>query len=57
MIEVLKKSCFFKSDKISLDKKISNLLYESESTNESDNSFLEIIKKRNNFILGFHPES
>ena len=55
MIEVLKKSCLFKSNKIHLEKKISQLLYESELKNESDNNFLEIIKKRNNSILGFHP--
>ena len=54
MIEVLKKSCLFKADKFDLEKKLSNLLYESELKNESDN-FLEIIKKRNNSILGFHP--
>ena len=59
MIEVLKKSCLFKTDKIHLEKKISHLLYESEFNNEtnkkSDNNFLENIKKRNNSILGFHP--
>lgn len=55
MIEVLKKSCLFNSDKFDLEKKLSNLLYESELKNESDNNFLEIIKKRNNSILGFHP--
>ncbi len=55
MIQVLKKSCLFKSDKIHLEKKISHLLYESELKNESDNNFLENIKKRNNSILGFHP--
>ena len=55
MIEVLKKSCLFKSDEIHLDKKISHLLYESELKNKSDNNFLENIKKRNNSILGFHP--
>ncbi len=55
MIEVLKKSCLFKSDNIDFEKKISNLLYESELENESDNDFLENIKKRNNFILDFHP--
>ena len=27
----------------------------TELKNESDNNFLEIIKKRNNSILGFHP--
>lgn len=55
MIEVLKKSCLFNSDKFDLEKKLSHLLYESELKNESDNNFLEIIKKRNNSILGFHP--
>ena len=59
MIEVLKKSCLFKTDKIQLEKKISHLLYESEFKNETDkkgdNNFLENIKKRNNSILGFHP--
>lgn len=55
MIEVLKKSCLFNADKFDLEKKLSNLLYESELKNESDNNFLEIIKKRNNSILGFHP--
>ncbi len=55
MIQVLKKSCIFKSDKIHLEKKISHLLYESELKNESDTNFLVKIKKRNNSILGFHP--
>ena len=55
MIQVLKKSCLFKSDKIYLEKKISHLLYESELKKKSDNNFLENIKKRNNSILGFHP--
>ena len=55
MIQVLKKSCLFKSDEIHLVKKISHLLYESELKNKSDNNFLENIKKRNNSILGFHP--
>ena len=55
MIEVLKKSCLYNADKFDLEKKLSNLLYESELKNESDNNFLEIIKKRNNSILGFHP--
>ena len=59
MIEVLKKSCLFKTDKIHLEEKISHLLYDSEFKNEthkkSDNNFLENIKKRNNSILGFHP--
>ena len=55
MIEVLKKSCLFNADKFDLEKKLSNLLYESELRNESNNNFLEIIKKRNNSILGFHP--
>ena len=55
MIEVLKKSCLFKADKFDIDKKLSNLLYESELKIESDSNFLEIIKKRNNSILGFHP--
>ena len=57
MIQVLKKSCLFKSDKMHLEKKISHLLYESELENVSDNNFLENIKKRNNSILGFHPQS
>ena len=55
MIEVLKKSCLINSDKTDLEKKISYLLYQSELKKESDNNFLEIIKKRNNSILGFHP--
>ena len=55
MIEVLKKSCLFNDNKFDLEKKLSHLLYGSESKNESDNKFLEIIKKRNNSILGFHP--
>ncbi len=55
MIEVLKKSCLFNEDKFDLEKKLSNLLYESELKNESENNFLENIKKRNNSILGFHP--
>ena len=55
MIEVLKKSCLFNADKFELEKKLSILLYESEIKNKSDNNFLEIIKKRNNSILGFHP--
>ena len=55
MIEVLKKSSLFNEDKFDLEKKLSNLLYESELKNESENNFLENIKKRNNSILGFHP--
>jgi len=55
MIEVLKKSSLFNSNKIDLEKKISHLLFESELENESDNNFLDIIKKRNNSILGFYP--
>ena len=55
MIEVLKKSCLINSDKTDLEKKISYLLYQSELQKESDNNFLEIIKKRNNSILGFYP--
>ena len=55
MIEVLKKSCLFNADKFDLEKKLNNLLYESELKNESENNFLENIKKRNNSILGFHP--
>ncbi len=55
MIEVLKKSCLYNSDKFDLEKKLSHLLYDSDLKNESDNNFLEIIKKRNNSILGFHP--
>tara|TARA_B100000902_G_scaffold7639_1_gene9723 strand:- start:116 stop:1609 length:1494 start_codon:yes stop_codon:yes gene_type:complete len=55
MIEVIKKSCLFHSGNIDLEKKLSLLLYESEFKNESNNNFLEIIKKRNNSILGFHP--
>ncbi len=55
MIEILKKSCLFNADKFDIEKKLSNLLYESELKIESDNNFLEIIKKRNNSILGFHP--
>ena len=55
MIEVLKKSCLFNSGEIDLEKKISNILYESELKNESNNNFLETLKKRNNSILGFHP--
>ena len=55
MIEVLKKSCLLNSDKIDVDNKISHLLYGSELKNENKTYFLENIKKRNNFILGFHP--
>ena len=55
MIQVLKKSCLLKSDKINFEREISHLLYESEFKNVSDNNFLENIKKRNNSILGFHP--
>ena len=55
MIEVLKKSCLFLNDKIDLQKKIDNLIYQSRLTYESDNNFLQNIKKRNNSILGFHP--
>ncbi len=55
MIQVLKNSCLFKADRIDLERKINNLLYEYELKNESDNDFLENIKKRNNSILGFHP--
>ena len=57
MIEVLKKSCLFNSGKIDIEKKINRLLYQSELKNQSDKDFLENIKKRNNFILGFHPHS
>ena len=55
MIEVLNKSCLFLDDLNSLKNKISFLIYDSENTNESDENFLENIKKRNNSILGFHP--
>ena len=55
MIEVLKESCLFNAERIDLEKKINYLLYESEFKNKSDKNFLEIIKKRNNYILGFHP--
>ena len=55
MVEVLKKSCLFKSKKSFLEKRINNLIFESELINENDNDFLENIKKRNNSILGFHP--
>ena len=55
MVEVVKKSCFFNSDKSTLEKKINDLIYESELLNENDNNFLENIKKRNNSIFGFNP--
>ncbi len=57
MIEILKKSCLYKSKVINLEKKINHLLYASEFTNlnENNSDFLENIKKRNNSILGFHP--
>ena len=55
MIEVLKKSCLFLNETSNLDKKIGDLIYQSELINENDKNFLKNIKKRNNSILGFHP--
>ena len=55
MVEVLKKSCFLLNDTSNIQKKIFDLIYQSQLTFESDNNFLKIIKKRNNYILGFHP--
>ena len=53
---VLTRSCLFLNDKINLQKKINDLIYQSQLTYESDKDFLKNIKKRNNSILGFHPE-
>ena len=54
MVEVLKKSCFLLNDTSNIQKKIFDLIYQSQLTFESDKNFLKIIKKRNNYILGFH---
>ena len=56
MVSVLKKSCLFLNDRSNLQKRINDLIYQSELTDESDKDFLTNIKKRNNSILGFHPE-
>lgn len=56
MVKVLTRSCFFLNDKINLQKKINDLIYQSQLTYESDKDFLINIKKRNNSILGFHRE-
>ena len=56
MVAVLKKSCLFLNDKSNLQKRINDLIYQSQFTYESDKDFLTNIKKRNNSILGFHPE-
>jgi len=55
MIEVLNKSCLFLNNKKDLQRRIDNLIYQSEFTGKRDNNFLINIKKRNNSILGFHP--
>ena len=55
MVEVLKKSCFFKSHQSDLNKRISYLIFESELINENYDFSKEKIKERNNSILGFHP--
>jgi malate dehydrogenase (quinone) len=56
MVKVLTRSCLFLNDKINLQKKINDLIYQSHLTYESDKDFLINIKKRNNSILGFHRE-
>ena len=56
MVKVLTRSCLFLNDKINLQKKINDLIYQSQLTYESDKDFLINIKKRNNSILGFHRE-
>ena len=56
MVKVLTRSCLFLNDKINLQKKINDLIYQSQLTYESDKDFLKNIKKRNNSILGFHRE-
>ncbi len=56
MVAVLKRSCLFINDKKNLHKKINDLVCQSQFTYESDKDFLTNIKKRNNSILGFHPE-
>ena len=56
MVAVLKKSCLFLNDKSNLQQRINDLIYQSQLTYESDKDFLTNIKKRNNSILGFHPE-
>ncbi len=56
MVKVLTRSCLFLNDKINLQKKINDLIYQSQLKDESDKDFLINIKKRNNSILGFHRE-
>ncbi len=56
MVKVLTRSCLCLNDKINLQKKINDLIYQSQLTYESDKDFLINIKKRNNSILGFHRE-
>ena len=56
MVKVLTRSCLFLNDKINLQKKINDLIYQSQLPYESDKDFLINIKKRNNSILGFHRE-
>ncbi len=56
MVKVLTRSCLFLNDKINLQKKINDLIYQSHLTYESDKDFLINIKKINNSILGFHRE-
>ncbi|AIQ94480.1 Malate:quinone oxidoreductase [Prochlorococcus sp. MIT 0604] len=55
MVEVLKKSVLFLSDKHNLQKKINDLIYPELSVSKNYSTFIKEIKKRNNSIFGFHP--
>ena len=56
MVSVLTRSCLFLNDKSNLQKKINDLIFQSQLSDENDKDFLINIKKRNNSILGFHRE-
>ncbi len=56
MLKVITRSCLFLNDKINLQKRINDLIYQSQLPDETDKDFLINIKKRNNSILGFHRE-
>ena len=52
MLQVLKKSIFYNENKAALDEKINKLIPLNNALLNSND--LEIIKRRNNDILGFH---
>ena len=52
MLQVLKKSIFYDENKAALDEKINKLIPLNNTLLNSND--LEIIKRRNNDILGFH---